>query len=229
MNHLAQTLVSNRAPLATLALLMAAACASLAQAPRANAPAAATLAVPVTIANTPLPVQGTVGISSLPAVQLAGTPAVQLASTPTQPFYVDAERSARNGFNASCATANVDPTYGQASCSLLTIPAGRQVVLETVSCQAELAAGEGPGDVQLIVPNTPFTPGGSDHVSHFLALTKQAGNSSVDIWRITSPLLAYGSAPTQGSVDVGLFFRANPTASGPQSIVCTVSGYLVSQ
>lgn len=192
---------------------------------------------PVKVVNTPLPVQGsvnanvtgTVGVSSLPAVQLSGTPAVKLNTTPTTPVYVDADRPARNGFNVSCFTGNIDSVNGQASCSLLTIPAGRQVVIETISCQAELFAGEGPGDVQLIVPNTPFTPGGPDHVSHSLTLTKQASSSNLDIWRMTTPLRAYGSAPAQGSVNIGLFFRANPARPNPQGIICTISGYMVGQ
>jgi hypothetical protein len=196
-----------------------------------------TPSIPVAVTNTPLPVtgnvnanvSGTVGVSSLPAVQLSGTPTVNLNTTPTTPLYVDADRSARNGFNASCFTGNVDPTYGQASCSLLTIPAGRQIVIETVTCQAELYAGDGPGDVQLIVPNTPFAPGMSDHVSHRLTLTKQAGDATLDIWSMTSPLRAYGSAPAQGSVDVGLFFRADPSKPNPQGITCTISGYGVGQ
>lgn len=181
---------------------------------------AATPSVPVTVTNTPLPVQGT--------VQVTGTPAVQVTSSVTAPVYVDADRPARNGFNASCFTGNVDAVYGQASCTLFSIPAGRQVVIETISCQAELYAGDGPGDVQLIVPNTPLL-GGADHVSHMLTLSKQASSASLDIWRMTTPLKAYASAPAQGSTAVGLFFRANPARPGPQDMICTVSGYLVGQ
>ncbi len=182
---------------------------------------AAPPSVPVTVTNTPVPVQG--------SVALTGTPTVNVPRAPTAPLYVDADRPARNGFNVSCFTGNVDPTFGQASCSLLSIPAGRQIVIETISCQAELYAGDGPGDVQLIVPNTPFTPGGPDHVSHFLTLTKQSSSPTLDIWRMTSPLKAYGSAPAQGSVDVGVFFRADPSRPNPQGIVCTLSGYMVGQ
>ena len=133
----------------------------------------------------------------------------------------------RQGFNVSCFTGNVDPVYGQASCTLLTIPKGRQIVIETISCQASLAAGQGPGDVQLIVPNTPFTPGSSDHVSHTLAMSKQAGDASGEIRRVTTPLRAYGSAD-KGAVGVGVSFRALP---GPQiqGMSCTLSGYLVGQ
>ncbi len=196
-----------------------------------------TPAVPVTIVNTPVPVQGTVnanvtgtvGVSSLPAVQLSGTPTVNLNTAPTAPLYVDSDRPARNGFNASCATGNIDPTYGQASCTLFTIPAGRQIVIETISCQAELFAGQGPGDVQLIVPNSQFPVNGTDHVSHMLTLAKQSSSPNLDIWRMTSPLKAYGSSPSGGSVDVGLFFRADPASPNPQGILCTISGYIVGQ
>lgn len=202
-----------------------------------SAVAAIVPAIPVTVVNTPLPVQGsvnanvsgTVGVSSLPAVVLSGTPTVNLNTTPTTPLYVDADRPARNGFNVSCATPNVDPVFGQASCTLLSIPAGRQVVIETVSCQAELYGGDGPGDVQLIVPNVPFAPGIPDHVSHLLTLTKQSSSPSLDIWRTTTPLRAYASSPAGGSVDVGVFFRANPARPSPQDMLCTISGYMVGQ
>lgn len=186
-------------------------------------PPTAVPAIPVTVANTPLPVQGNVNAT------LTGTPAVRLDTTPTTPLFVDADRPARNGFNVSCVTPNVDSLNGQAGCTLLTIPSGRQVVIETISCQAELCTGEGPGDVQLIVPNTPFTQGGPDHVSHLLTLTKQASTSALDIWRMTTPLRAHASAPAQGSVDVGVFFRANPTRPSPQDMSRTISGYVVGQ
>jgi hypothetical protein len=210
----------------------------VAQTSHSSATPAATLpSIPVSVTNTPLPVTGSVnanvtgavGVTSLPAVQLSGTPAVSLNTTPATPLYVDADRPARNGFNTSCFTGNVDSINGQASCSLLTIPAGRQVVIETISCQAELYTGQGPGDVQLIVPNSPFSAGGPDHVSHLLTLTKQSSSSSLDIWRMTSPLRAYAGAPSGGSVDVGLFFRANPASPPPQDMTCTISGYLVGQ
>jgi hypothetical protein len=220
--------------LAAVAVVMTA--GKVGASPTLNSLAAAstTPSIPVAVTNTPLPVSiaGTPTVNAnigTPNVNINGTPTVNVNSSATAPVYVDADRSARNGFNASCFTGNVDPTYGQASCTLLTIPAGRQIVIETISCQAELYAGHGPGDVQLIVPNTPFAPGMSDHVSHLLTLTKQAGDATLDIWRMTSPLRAYGSAPAQGSVDVGVFFRADPTLPGPQDMICTISGYAVGQ
>jgi hypothetical protein len=173
---------------------------------------------------------GTVGaqVPSVP-VRVTNTPSVNVNSTPTTPVYVDADRPARSGFNASCFTGDVDPDFGQAQCSLLTIPAGRQVVIESISCQASLVAGEGPGDAQLVLPNTPFGGGATQNVSHLLALSKQAGDATFDIWRMTTPLRAYASAPDGGSVGIFVFFRANHSPAVPQGLFCAVSGYPVGQ
>src|SRR5207248_10768199 len=93
---------------------------------------------------------------SLPAVQLSGTPAVSVSNTASTPIYVDADRPARNSFSASCFTDNYDSASGQASCTIFTIPAGRQVVIESVGCTAEVAAGQGPAQADLIIPNIPY-------------------------------------------------------------------------
>jgi hypothetical protein len=179
--------------------------------------------IPVTVQNTPLPVQGNVNAT------VTNTPTVRVNTTPTTPIYVDADGPARNGFNVSCFTGNVD-SAGQASCHLLSIPAGKQVVIETISCQAETYTGEGPADVQLVIPNTPAA-GGPDPVSHFLTLTKQDSAGNLDIWRMTTPLRAYGSAPAAGAVNIDLFYRANSAhlSITPQDLFCAISGYMVGQ
>lgn len=201
-----------------------------------------TPSIPVNVTNTPLAVQGTVnanvsgtvGVSSLPAVQLSGTPTVSVNSSSTNPVYVDADRPARNSFSASCDTENYDPTSGQASCTIFTIPAGRQVVIESVACTAEVAAGQGPAQATLIVPNIPFgnAPGSAAYPTYIpLAMTKQTLNNvggGVDIWALTNQFRAYGAAPSQGSVDIGVFFRASlPNLNPPQGMNCVIEGYLV--
>jgi len=208
-------------------------------APIAAAPP--TPAIPVAVTNTPLPVQGnvnanvsgTVGVSSLPAVELSGTPTVNLNTTPTAPLYVDADRPARNSFSASCATQSYDPASGQASCTIFTIPAGREVVIESVACTAEVAAGQGPGQADLIVPNIPFgaAPGSAAYPTYIpLAMSRQTLNSGagVDIWALTNQFRAYGQAPAQGSVDISVFCRASlPNLNPPQGMNCVIEGYLV--
>jgi hypothetical protein len=115
-------------------------------------------------------------------------------------------------------------------CALFSIPEGSQVVIETLSCQAELVAGDGPGDVQLVVPNVPLGGGALTYVHHRPTLTKQASGNGVDIWASMSPMRVYGSSPTgYGDQPVFAFFRANYTATQSQGIFCHVSGYVVGQ
>jgi hypothetical protein len=95
------------------------------------------------------------------------------------PLQVGGTPAVVNAFNARCETGNVDPVYGQASCTLFTVPAGRQVVIESISCQVEIYAGDGPGDIQLILPSPSGTGGGPTPVSHSLALTKQASGNNL--------------------------------------------------
>ncbi len=199
-----------------------------------------TPSIPVNVTNTPLAVTGTVNanigtptvnVNSLPAVQLSGTPTVNLNTTPTAPLYVDADRPARNSFSASCDTQNYDSGSGQASCTIFTIPAGRQIVIETVACTAEVAGGQGPAQADLIIPNIPYGAAPTSAIGYYfpVAMSRQTLNSSgVDIWAVTNQVRAYGAAPTGGSVDIGVFFRASlPNLNPPQGMSCTIAGYLV--
>jgi hypothetical protein len=184
----------------------------------------AVLAAGTVVAAPAIPVT----VTNVPSVNAHITDAsVAVRNSGASPLYVDTDSSARTNFNASCNTPNVDSTYGQASCTLLTIPAGRQIVIETVSCQAEAATGSGPADVQLIVPNAPLAGGAIQNVSHLLTLSRQAGDSTLEIWRMTTALRAYGRSPDSGTVSVGLFYRSNYVANTPVSIVCAISGYMI--
>jgi len=206
--------------------------------PKVNSIAAAppTPAIPVSVVNTPLPVQGTVnanvsgtvGISSLPAVQLSGTPTVNLNTTPTAPLYVDTDRPDRNGFNASCFTGDVDPTFGQAQCLILTIPAGREVVIESLACNSLLISGNVPAQASLVMPNVsagpfPNNPG----INVPIALSKGWSTQSYDYYQVMTPVHYYGSAYSDGGVDIGIFFRTSYSASAPQGLSCTIGGHMV--
>ncbi len=179
-------------------------------------PVLAAPAIPVIVTNVPS-VSAHISNSS-----------IAVSNSSVAPLFVDTDSSARTYFNASCTTPNVDAAYEQAACTLLTIPAGRQIVIETVSCQAEVATGgSGPGDVQLIVPNAPLTGGAIQNVSHLLTLSRQAGNTSLEIWRMTTALRAYGRSPDSGTVNVGLFYRSTYVAGVPVDIGCAISGYMI--
>ena len=136
----------------------------------------------------------------------------------------DNDRSVRNTFDASCFTNNYNSTSGQASCTIFTIPAGSQVVIETVACTAEVSAGQGPAQADLIIPN------GLANYLFPLAMCKQTNNTTtgVDIWAITNQIRAYGNSPQGGTTSIGVFFRASlPNLSPPQGMNCTIAGYVV--
>jgi hypothetical protein len=173
----------------------------------------------VGITNTSIPVSGSVGVSDLPA---------NLSTTPTTPVYVDTDRPARNGFNSQCSTGNTVDSSGQSGCTLLMIPAGRQVVIETVSCQAEVSTGN-PGTVLLNVPNTPFGGGPPTNTSYPLALSRAFGTSTSEVWRISTPFRVYGTAPTAGSDGIGISFQGSAQATVSQGAFCAISGYEVGQ
>lgn len=105
-------------------------------------------------------------------------------------------------------------------------------MIETVGCTAEVAAGQGPAQADLVVPNIPYGASPASGASEYLfnlAMTKQTNSSSgVDIWGITNQVHIYGGAPTGGGVDIGVFFRASlPDLSPPQGMFCSISGYVV--
>jgi hypothetical protein len=125
-------------------------------------------------------------------------------------------------FNASCVTTNYDPVSGQASCILFAIPPGTEVVIETVACSAEVAAGQGLAQADLNVPR--------DLINYRfpLAMTLQTRSQpgGRDIWAITSQITAYGNSPATGSTSIGIFFRASlPDLSPPQGMSCTIAGH----
>jgi len=217
--------------------ILAIAVGLLTSAPAPAAPVVPT--IPVAVVNTPLAVNAsvsgtpTVNVNSLPAVQLSGTPTVNLSSTASDPLYVDADRPARNSFSASCNTQNYDSTSGRASCTIFTIPAGRQIVIESVACSAETPIGQGL-QASLMVPNIPFgaAPGSQAFPNYVpLAMTRQTLTVSpdgVEIWALTNQIRLYGAAPTNGSVDIGVLFQASgPSLDPPQGMSCVINGYLV--
>jgi hypothetical protein len=205
--------------------------------PRLHSLAAAppTPSIPVAVTNTPLPVSinGTPTVNAnvgTPSVNILGTPNVNanVTTTPTTPLYVDTDTPARNGFDVSCGTDPVDPTYGQASCTLFQIPAGREVVIESLACDAFLVTGNMPGQADLVVGNEsvgPF-PSGAE-VLYPIALNKTGSQNGLDLYQIMTPFRVYASSPAGGAISVGLFYRTNPSSTYGQAFYCAVTGHIV--
>ena len=99
----------------------------------------------------PVPVQGSVTVTSLPAVTLAGTPTVQLAGLPPLQFPANASVQVSNTVKTSdggqpfVAGVHLSVTAGQTSAiSHWTVPQGKRAVIEFVS-----ASGTGGPDSAL--------------------------------------------------------------------------------
>lgn len=211
---------------------------TVAATPRLHSVAAAppTPSIPVVVTNTPLPVSisGTPTVNAnigTPNVNINGTPNVNanITTSATAPLYVDTDRPARNGFNASCGTPPINLTTGQAQCQLYTVPEASIVVIETVACSATVSAGQGVPTVEMIVPK--------DGVQFYypLAMTNQTNNNTgvgLDVWANTSPIRVYANSPQGGTNSVFLFFDVAATSlSTPdasiQSVSCSISGHVV--
>jgi hypothetical protein len=191
-----------------------------------SAPASAVAPVPVQVTNTPLPVQGTVNTNAtiLNTVPISGS--VSLAgNSRTSPVYVDADLPASRGFGATCYIPDVDPSTNEATCSLLNLSSGQEAVIETVTCDALIAAGYLPS-LELITV-APALGGGTVELDHFLALTKVWGDSSIELWKFASPLRIYVFGPGVSTGSLAAFFGSNYSASVRQNVSCSISGYLV--
>lgn len=201
-------------------------CAAAVLAHFTGAPASAAAPTPVQVTNTPLPVQGTVNARALILNTVPVTGSVSLAgNSSATPAYVDADRSARNGFGATCYIQQVDPQTGQATCPLLTLSPGQEVVIETVTCAAGIATGNVPS-LELIM-DAPALGGGTVSLDHFLPLARAGGDSTIEFWRFASPLRVYATAPATGAADVTAFLSVTPSGSVRQNATCSIAGYVV--
>lgn len=218
--------------LATVAVLITTGTVG-AQSLRLNPIAAAppTPSLPVTVVNTPLPVTGTVNANiGTPSVNINGTPTVNanVTTSPTAPLYVDTDRPERNGFNASCYTPAVDDVYGQASCTLFQVPAGREMVIESVACNAFLVTGNIPGQADIVTANVSAGPlPDPGEVLFPIALSKTGSQNGLDLYQIMTPFKIYASSPADGAISIGIFYRTNPSSSYPQALSCSVAGHIV--
>lgn len=152
---------------------------------------------------------------------------VQVTNPKTAPAYVDAERPARNAFGATCYIPDVDPSINEATCTLLTLSAGQEVVIETATCSALIATGNVP-DVELMMTAPAFGGSGTVDLDHFLPVTRAGGDSTIEFWRFASPLHIYATTPAGSAGSIGVFFGATASASVRQNVTCSIAGYTVS-
>jgi hypothetical protein len=185
--------------------------------------AAATQPLPITVTNTPLPVQGTVAVGNTPSVNVANTPLVQLSNS-VLPVSgnVSVANPLDSGHNPIPLLVNSQLQPYQDSC---TTNLGGACAFTTIQNNMRLVIQE----VDLL-SNTPpgaflnggiidVTVNGTD-VSHRFVLTQQGGNSTFTTWIAHQATTLYADPNTTPSCDL-------PSNPSPNSVVCAISGYLV--
>jgi hypothetical protein len=152
---------------------------------------------------------------------------VTQSNTPSTPLFVTSSDD-RNGVGAQC-DASVDTT-GNAHCTLALIPAGKTLVITTVSCAATVPNGHPFVGLQMSMNGVPVGGGAPTTINHFLHLTLAETDPIAQHYRLTTPLKIYASGGTNGT-GAALAVHGNlgmPTNLNP-SMACAVSGFMVDQ
>jgi len=185
----------------------------------------------VTVVNTttnPVPVvqqgtttvSGSVSISGTPTVNVAnfpsGTNTVQVSSSTSAPVIVrDADNQARQPFTARYG---IGQGNGESSSEaiVLTVPAGKRAVIETVAVSLDVGPGQ--------VPAAKITSGLANAFGGFadfpLPLTPQGSSFGLDDYVANSPMRLY--ADSNVTVHV---FRSPATGSAVAQF--SIAGYFV--
>ncbi len=173
----------------------------------------------VNVKNTPLPVSGTVGISGTPNVNVSNMPTVGIDSmNNTVRIARDAENPARQPFRASPPPVPLNVGVVGRSATLTIVPAGKRLVIEYVSVQGDVPAGQSLICRVLTGPRFAFT---QDKV-YILRMTDQGKFGSREEFA-TSELVRIYAEP--GEIVNADAIRSDGSETG--SAVFTISGYLV--
>ena len=134
------------------------------------------------------------------------------------PLQADADRGARNSFFALCVTnTSLEGDFG--SCNLMTVPAGKIAVVETVSGHA-FAKGSNQF-VEVVIAAIPSTPGTS--LSFDLALTSTGFDGTYTYFLFNNPTKFY--APSGSTINGSL--ATGNDFSGQSAVLMEISGYYV--
>jgi hypothetical protein len=190
-------------------------------------PLGAAGSAPVTVTNTPLPVQGTVGVTNFPTTQLVSgtvsvgnfptTQNVSFSNTSAMPLHVrDVDNPAYHPFSTT-VSCQVPANSGECDASF-PVPAGMQLVIETVSIFAQLQSGQRP-----LVFLQSSAGGFTAEASIPLTFTGNfSPNSPFDTYSVTQALHLY--ADPNSSVR----FRGDRNdLTGITAFECEIFGYTV--
>jgi hypothetical protein len=188
--------------------------------------AAATQPMPVSITNTPLPVQGTVSVGNSPSVNVANTPSVNVANTPNVNISnssMAVSNSLDSGSNPIPLVVSVQGTPYTDSCSANSVSicymnplnTNARLVVQAVSFNSDSFQGAiEQAALSTVVNGVP--------TAAFLPLSNTATDSQGALYQAAHvSTLLYSDAGSTPHCSV------LPTSQITFSFVCTVSGYLV--
>lgn len=197
----------------------------------------ATIAVTPVVAATAIPV----AVTNTPTVNAHVTnTSVAVSNTSAMPLFVDTGSAARNGMGSFCDVNLVQSgsTTGTLQCTLSIVPAGQILVIETLTCFAQVVAGTPFSRLVLTIgsPNPMFPSAGNlSTLNHFLPLTRNASGdyAGLSAYGLISPVRMYAFGPTLtngGNVPIYVFGNVGyPLVNGNPSLGCTMSGHYESQ
>lgn len=189
----------------------------------------------VTLANVPLPVQGTVTVGNTASVSVANTPGVNVSNSPTVSIgntptvtLGNAAVSVNNALDSGGkATPLLIAPQGQpyqdactanspqSACSLQSLPGNMRLVIQVVDMQVNLSSS----DKMLIGGAIEVSVNGT-YVEHPFLLAQQGADSTDSYWIVHQPTTLYNDPGTNPVCHVFSIF-------GPSKIYCQISGYLV--
>jgi hypothetical protein len=203
--------------------------------------AAASGSAPVTVVNTPLPVNGTVqaqqggpwnvGISGTPIVNVASLPPVSLGGNvnaavsnpvgnagPVPLIIQDSANSTRTAFDVT-GTCSFNGTAGCSITPLLSVPGGDIAEIESVSGGCSNGPGESLSDTHIV-----FT--GSSSLSYSFFIPTQIPDAPGPDGVFAQNLRAYAFGGTNGTT---INFESRSTGTNSNVCLVAISGHLVKQ
>jgi hypothetical protein len=185
--------------------------------------ATASTPLPVTVTNTPLPVSGNVNASifGTPSVSVSNFPSTQpvsFSNTSTSTLFVDTDGPARQAVSGHCG-ANFTGSGG-ATCTLVSVPSGKILVIDTISAAVTPLAGKAVNDVACDVPVTDIND--SSTTNRFHIGVPLEGSDGTNDWYLSTIRVAIYAA---GGKNVSCF--ANTTSDTGGSMAFNFAGHLV--
>ena len=208
--------------------------------------ATATGSAPVTVMNTtPIPVAGSVtatvsgtvaaqqsgswnvGITGTPNINVGNFPTVQpvsFSNSSSTPLFVDTDSPARSAASGQCNASYSQ--IGIADCILVTVPAGKILVVDTLSASANVPSGQSVSELELLTQARDVS-GAAVELSYIVPVRLIGSNSNTffgkaDFYAFGGPLTFYAIG---GSTIEARSFTIDTSGFG--NLYISFSGHLV--